>query len=98
MKNPNHSHAVMASAISAVVALGVLVTSSPATAGPLVYCKEQERCFGVSKAGKNDCATATSSCAGTARKDFQKDAWIYLPKGTCEKLAGGSLKPAVMKR
>ena len=50
-----------------------------------------ERCFGVSKAGKNDCQTARSSCAGTAKKDAQGDAWIAVPKGTCEKLVGGSL-------
>jgi len=98
MKNPNHSLTVMASAISAVVSLGVLVTSTAAASEPLVYCKEQERCFGVAKVGKNDCATATSSCAGTARQDFQKDAWMYVPKGTCEKLAGSSLKPVLMKR
>lgn len=98
MKNPNHSLTVMASAISAVVSLGVLVTSTAAASEPLVYCKEQERCFGVAKVGKNDCATATSSCAGTARRDFQKDAWMYVPTGSCDKLAGGSLKPVLMKR
>ncbi|HKQ30179.1 MAG TPA: DUF2282 domain-containing protein, partial [Burkholderiales bacterium] len=51
------------------------------------------RCYGVSKAGKNDCATATSACAGTAKQDHQKDAWVYVPKGTCDKIAGSSIKP-----
>jgi uncharacterized membrane protein len=50
-----------------------------------------EKCFGIAKAGKNDCQTATSSCAGTSRKDAQTDAWLSVPKGTCEKIAGGSL-------
>jgi len=50
-----------------------------------------EKCFGVAKAGKNDCQTATSSCAGTSRKDAQTDAWLSVPKGTCEKIVGGSL-------
>jgi uncharacterized membrane protein len=50
-----------------------------------------EKCFGVSKAGKNDCQTANSSCAGTAKKDAQADAWISVPKGTCEKIIGGKL-------
>jgi uncharacterized membrane protein len=50
-----------------------------------------EKCYGVAKAGKNDCQTATSSCAGTSKKDHQVDAWITLPKGTCAKIAGGSL-------
>lgn len=50
-----------------------------------------EKCYGVAKAGKNDCQTATSSCAGTSKKDRQGDAWLTVPKGTCEKLVGGSL-------
>lgn len=52
-----------------------------------------EKCFGIAKAGKNDCQTATSSCAGSARQDRQPDAWIYVPKGTCDKISGGSLEP-----
>ncbi|WP_395713190.1 DUF2282 domain-containing protein [Reyranella sp.] len=50
-----------------------------------------EKCYGVAKAGKNDCQTASSSCAGTAKKDAQADAWISVPKGTCDKLIGGKL-------
>ena len=53
-----------------------------------------EKCFGIAKAGKNDCQTATSSCAGTSRKNAQTDAWLSVPKGTCEKIAGGSLTSA----
>lgn len=49
-----------------------------------------EKCYGVVKAGSNDCQTATSSCAGTSKRDGQADAWIYLPAGTCGKIAGGS--------
>jgi uncharacterized membrane protein len=50
-----------------------------------------EKCYGVSKAGKNDCQTATSSCAGTAKKDAEASAWLGVPKGTCEKIVGGKL-------
>ena len=53
-----------------------------------------EKCFGVAKAGKNDCQTATSSCAGTSKKDGQKDAWISVPTGTCAKIVGSSLTAA----
>ncbi len=53
-----------------------------------------EKCYGVSKAGKNDCQTATSSCAGTARKDAEASAWLSVPKGTCEKIVGGKLMGA----
>ena len=53
-----------------------------------------EKCYGVAKAGKNDCQTATSSCAGTSKKDHEASAWLAVPKGTCEKIAGGSLSAA----
>ncbi len=54
---------------------------------------DNEMCFGISMAGKNDCQTASGSCAGTASADNQKDAWIYVPVGTCDKIVGASLKP-----
>jgi uncharacterized membrane protein len=76
---------------SAIGGLLALVAQAPASAAGLVHCAEQERCYGIAKAGKNDCSTSTSACAGTSRQDFQKDAWVYVPKGTCLKLAGGSL-------
>jgi uncharacterized membrane protein len=52
-----------------------------------------EKCYGVVKAGNNDCQTAMSSCAGTSKRDMQADAWVYLPAGTCGKIAGGSNEP-----
>lgn len=51
---------------------------------------EYEKCYGVAKKGQNSCFSNGLSCAGTATEDRQANAWIYLPKGTCEKLAGGS--------
>lgn len=53
---------------------------------------EQEKCYGIVKAGMNDCNTATASCAGSSTKDNQADAYIFLPKGVCEKIVGGKLK------
>ena len=58
---------------------------------------ETEKCYGLVKAGMNDCATATSSCAGSALKDNQSDAFIFMPKGLCEKLSNGSLKSKTIK-
>ena len=52
-----------------------------------------EKCYGVAAAGKNDCQTASNSCAGTSEKDRQPDAFISLPKGLCGKIAGGTLTP-----
>jgi uncharacterized membrane protein len=44
----------------------------------------QEKCFGISKAGYNDCAAGPgTSCAGTAKRDYQGNAWKLVPKGTC---------------
>lgn len=54
---------------------------------------KQEKCYGIVKAGKNDCQTASSSCAGTSKKDAQGDAWIYVPAGTCAKIVGASTAP-----
>lgn len=91
-KNRDALSTRMLTAVTTVLSLGTaLAVSTASAAEPLVFCKEQERCYGVSKAGKNDCATSSSACAGTATQDFQKDAWTYLPKGSCLKLAGGSL-------
>ena len=58
----------------------------------------QEKCFGVAKAGQNDCSTSTGShsCAGQAKADKAADDWKYVAKGTCEKI-GGSLKDVAKK-
>ncbi len=56
---------------------------------------EMEKCYGVVKAGKNDCAAANGShsCAAQAKKDSDGGEWLLLPKGTCEKITGGLLQP-----
>lgn len=53
-----------------------------------------EKCYGVNLAGKNDCQTATASCAGSSTKDSDKAAFVIVPTGTCGKLAGGNLTPS----
>ena len=83
----SHSKIILASAISGAIALAATMASSPAMAA------EKEKCYGVAKAGQNACATKTSSCAGSATEDNQGDAFIAVPKGLCERLAGGSLTP-----
>jgi uncharacterized membrane protein len=87
----NTTRLLVASAVAAALALPYPPT---AQAGPAPKPSfDAEKCFGISKAGKNDCQTATSSCAGTSKRDAQGDAWIYIPKGACERLVGGSLQP-----
>ena len=51
-----------------------------------------EKCTGIVKAGKNDCGTAGHACAGQSTRDGAPDEWIYVPKGTCEKIVGGKVK------
>jgi len=50
-----------------------------------------EKCYGIAKAGMNDCGTATSSCASSATQDSQTDAFLLLPKGLCQRIVGGKL-------
>jgi uncharacterized membrane protein len=83
------SESMIAGTIAGLLALPA---GAIAAEKPTVHCFERERCYGVVKAGQNDCATAASSCAGTARLDYQKDAWVYLPKGMCVRL-GGTVQP-----
>ena len=86
----NKMQLMVASAMVAAVSLPLV---SLAQAGPAATPKfAHEKCFGIAKAGKNDCQTANSSCAGTSRRDKQGDAWIYVPKGTCDRVVDGSLQ------
>lgn len=75
-------------ALLLAVAVG---TASAATSQ--AQAADSEKCYGVAKAGKNDCATQVSSCAGTSKMDNNPQAFILVPKGTCEKLSGGSTSP-----
>ncbi len=79
---------LLASAVALTVAGGINAANAMDMAG-------KEKCYGVVKAGANDCANAakTHSCAGHAATDADGGEWLALPTGVCEKLAGGSLEP-----
>ena len=82
---------LLASAMAVALSLAF---EAAAQAGPAPMPKyEHEKCYGIAKAGKNDCQTANSSCAGTSKRDNQGDAWLYIPAGSCEKIVGGSKDP-----
>jgi uncharacterized membrane protein len=78
----------IASAFATAVSLAAL---APAQAA------DMEKCYGVAKAGKNDCAAGSHSCAGHATKDNDPASFVAVPKGLCEKLAHGSLEPKMKK-
>ena len=68
-----------------------VATTGTAADKPMADKPAMEKCFGVAKAGKNDCAAGTHSCAGQATKDMDKSSFVELPAGVCGKIAGGSL-------
>jgi uncharacterized membrane protein len=74
--------------IAAALSAALLLATQAQAQGPTT-----EKCYGIAKAGKNDCQTANSSCAGTSKRDQQGDAWIYMPAGACERIVGGSTQP-----
>ncbi len=71
------------------VALAGLLGSTAALAAD-AKTEKTEKCFGVAKAGQNDCATKTGShsCAGQGKKDNDPSEWKKVPAGTCEKMGG----------
>jgi uncharacterized membrane protein len=83
---------IASSALASVLALGLLSTASAADdkAGG------KEKCYGIAKAGQNDCAnlSGTHSCAGQNKADMGADEWKYVAKGTCAKLGGKTAEEA----
>jgi uncharacterized membrane protein len=83
---------LIASAIATAIAGPAIVAAQGGPAPEPAF--QAEKCYGIAKAGKNDCAsTGNNSCAGTARADADPRAWIYVPAGYCERIVAGSLKP-----
>lgn len=99
-------NALLASSLAAAVTFALAMQAMPVRAadpamekmmkeaGEGMKAGKIEKCYAVAKASKNDCQTATASCAGTSTIDSQKDAFLVVPKGTCEKIVGGDLKPS----
>ena len=78
---------LITTAVAGMVALGLAQAAAAQDKGGA-----KEKCYGIAKAGQNDCGTATHTCAGKATKDNAPDEWKYVPKGSCEK-SGGKTKP-----
>lgn len=81
-------------AITSAIAAGLVMAAS-VQAGSDKPVPTMEKCYGIVKAGKNDCGIKSqgTSCSGQAKKDGIADAWIYVPRGTCDKIVGGSTEP-----
>ncbi len=77
---------LLSTAIGSIIALSAI--SLPAHSAE---DQTTEKCYGVAKAAKNDCAGSGHACAGQAKTDGSGKEFVKLPKGTCERLVGGSL-------
>jgi len=75
---------------------GAMAVSLVGMASASAKAADNEKCYGIVKAGKNDCANhaKTHSCAGHAKVDAGSGEFLLVPKGTCEKIVGASLTPA----
>jgi uncharacterized membrane protein len=81
------SNPLLQGTLASLIAVGLTAASGIALAAK----GDTEKCAGIAKAGKNDCGTSRSACAGSATADRDVEAWILVPAGTCEKIAGGKL-------
>ena len=82
---------VTTAAVSSLIALGAGIS---ATAFADDH-EGMEQCAGVIRGGMNDCATSKNACHGHVKEDGNPDAWIYVPKGTCDKIAGARVVKVV---
>ncbi len=84
----NYTHGILSAAIGSLLVMG-LVSGNAVAADT-----KMEKCFGIAKAGMNDCGSKVSgqSCAGQASKDNDTGAFVAVPKGTCDKIVNGSIK------
>lgn len=83
------SRMLIASAIASLAAGAAASARAHAPDAPA----SQEKCYGVAKAGQNDCGTARHSCAGKATRERDPGEWKMVPKGTCEKMGGKLEEP-----
>lgn len=87
-----NQRAMIAATAAAVMSLSLLPVSAAA--------QDKEKCFGIAKAGQNDCASVSGShsCAGQSKVDMDKTEWKYVAKGTCKEMKGMSLEEAKMPK
>lgn len=81
-------------AVATCSVLGALAVATLANAQPPAkQPAASEKCYGIAKAGKNDCAAGSHSCAGSSTRSEDKASFVYLPKGACSKIANASTTP-----
>lgn len=96
MSNKNSHHKMIIHAISTLIGLtitGTVAAETSMAAMPLPD-KNLEKCYGVVKAHLNDCGNQSHGCSGEAKMAGDKNEWVAVPRGLCNKIVGGNLKPA----
>jgi uncharacterized membrane protein len=83
------NRALAASALASFVGL-LIASAAQAEDAPPAKRPPQEKCYGISKMGYNDCSTASHDCSNESKKDSDPAEWLWVPKGTCAKIVGGS--------
>lgn len=74
----------MKTTIATLALAGSLATALAAIASPAAADETKEKCYGIALKGQNDCAAGPgTTCAGTSKIDYQKNAFKLVPKGTC---------------
>ena len=88
MKNLNKKLA-LATAMTGVLGIGIATLGNNQEV--LAQKESMEKCAGIVKAGMNDCGANDHKCAGKSTVNSDPNEWIYLPKGTCKKVVGGTV-------
>ena len=78
---------LISTAVTSLIAFGAISMSAQAADDA-----NTEKCYGVAKAGKNDCAANGHACAGQSKTSADGKEWLKVPAGTCERIVGGSTK------
>ena len=79
---------VLATAFAAAIAAPALISAQKPAEMPSF---KAEKCYGIAKAGANNCAsTGNNSCGGSSKRAGDAKAWIFVPEGYCERIVGGS--------
>jgi uncharacterized membrane protein len=87
------TNGLLSAAFAGALAAGTILAAEPASA------ESKVKCYGVAKAGQNDCASAdgSHSCAGQASKDYDAKEWKYVEKTECIEMGGGTTPDEAMK-
>ena len=86
-----NTQATIQAAVAGLIAIGF---AASVAAQPVAQKEGTEKCYGIAKAGQNDCGTAKHACAAQgAKADNDPTEWKYVPKGTCEKMGGKTTAP-----